>query len=133
MEGALNIAILQSPGDLGSPANRLQWLTSQLETGIAEQTDLLVLPELFQSGYNAYDTINSVAEAVDGPFEQAIAQLSIVNELAIVYGYAEMFSGDIYNSAQSIDKLGCTIVSYYSRLGLKQHFLNKAMPAVSLG
>ena len=29
--------------------------------------------------------------------------------MAIAYGYAEMFAGDIYNSAQCIDKLGITI------------------------
>lgn len=109
MLGGLNIAILQAPGDLGKPANRLQWLKSELERGIAEQADLLVLPELFQSGYNAYDTINIAAEASDGPFAQAISQLSIVNNIAIVYGYAERFSNDIYNSAQCIDKLGCII------------------------
>jgi predicted amidohydrolase len=88
MEGELNIAVLQSPIDLDNPASRLQWLTTQLKTGISEQIDLLVLPELFQSGYNDHHTISAAVETSDGPFAQAMAQLSIANDVAIVYGYA---------------------------------------------
>jgi len=103
----LNVTVLQSPGNLGGPDERLHWFKSQLNTGLTGQTDLLVLPELFQCGYNTYDAVN--AEASDGPFAHAIAQLCIANNIAIAYGYAERLSGEIYNSAQCIDKSGFTI------------------------
>ena len=59
MGNGLKIIILQSPGNLGNPASRLIWLKNQLLSGVAAQSDLLILPELFQSGYNCGENISS--------------------------------------------------------------------------
>ena len=109
MDDELSIVILQSPGDLGNPASRLNWLKTQLLSNVAAKSDLLILPELFQSGYNSGNTIATVAESSDGPFAKEIAQLAIAHAVAIVYGYAEISAAAMYNSAQCIDRNGRSI------------------------
>ncbi len=109
MGDELNIVIFQSPGDLGNPVNRLNWLKNQLLSGIATGSDLLILPELFQSGYNSGDIIAKVAEPSDGPFATEIMHIAIAHDIAIAYGYAEKTADAIYNSAQCIDRNGRSI------------------------
>ncbi len=109
MDVELRIVILQSPGNLGNPADRLSWLKAQLQSGVATGFDLLILPELFHCGYQSGDTILQVAESPDGPFAKAMMQMAIGYDIAIAYGYAEKSADAIYNSAQCIDRDGCAI------------------------
>ncbi|MFK7860875.1 MAG: carbon-nitrogen hydrolase family protein [Granulosicoccus sp.] len=109
MNDKLDIAVLQSPGELDGSDKRLDWLNTQFHKHDIAGSDLLILPELFQCGYNTPDTIARVAEPSDGPFAQQIRHLAKTHDLAIAYGYAERTKAGLYNSAQCIDKRGQTV------------------------
>ncbi len=112
MTGALHVGVGQSSGGLDGPEARLAWVTALLERHHGPKLDLLVLPELFQCGYNIGDTVPNRAEAPDGPFAQAIATLAQRSGTAILYGYAERQGDHLFNAAQCIDATGATIAHH---------------------
>ena len=75
---------------------------------------LLVLPEMYMTGYNVTPTeLNAIAETSDGALFEAIATLCQQHQLSVFYGYAER-SGEstFYNSAQLIDSQGNSVLNY---------------------
>jgi predicted amidohydrolase len=94
------LAVGQSPAELATPAARLEWLREVLPEVASMQTDLLLLPELFATGYNIGDRIAAQAEPADGPTGQTIAALAKAYGVAIHYGFAEAVGEDIFNTAQ---------------------------------
>lgn len=100
MERAFLLAVGQAPADLPSPKERLSWLSDKLPEIAAKRTDLLLLPELFATGYNIGDRIKARAEPHDGPTAQDIAALARAHRIAIHYGFAELDSDTVYNAAQ---------------------------------
>lgn len=112
MTSTLELMILQTPADLGMPSDRLAWLRAWLDEANLTDIDLILLPELFQTGYNAADTIPDIAETSNGMFFQSMAELARRYQLAIAYGYAERMHNRIYNSAQVIDAMGNSIANH---------------------
>ena len=99
MEDKFRLAVGQSPADLATPQARLDWLRVVLPEVTANNTDLLLLPELFATGYNIADQIAARAEPADGPVAQTIAALAKAHGVAIHYGFAEADGAEIYNAA----------------------------------
>jgi predicted amidohydrolase len=112
MSGRLDIALGQCPAGLDGAQARLDWLADNLAAHDGTPPDLVVLPELFQCGYNIGDLLPARAETPDGPFARAIAQLAKHHDTAILYGFAERSREAIHNSAQCIDKTGKVIASH---------------------
>ncbi|MFZ7091759.1 carbon-nitrogen hydrolase family protein [Primorskyibacter sp. 2E233] len=102
MGHTFRLAIGQSPADLPTAQVRLDWLSQALPAVAAEGVDLLVLPELFASGYNIGDQVVLRAEAADGPIAQTISALAKAHGVAIHYGFAEMDGQAVFNAAQCI-------------------------------
>lgn len=100
VEAPFRLAVGQSPAQLSTIAARLAWLHEILPDAVANQTDLLLLPELFATGYNIGDQIKARAEPADGPTAQTIAALAKEHGLAIHYGYGEASGADLFNAAQ---------------------------------
>lgn len=100
MSPVFRLAIGQSPAELTTVQARLEWLCAAMPEITAQKTDLLLLPELFATGYNIGDQIAARAEPADGPTAQAIAALAKLNGVAIHYGFAEQDGTHTYNSAQ---------------------------------
>lgn len=73
------------------------------------EADLIVLPELFTSGYQftAAREVRELAESVpDGPTVRALAQAARAKNLWIVAGVAERAGRDCYNSAVVVGPRG---------------------------
>ncbi|MVO17308.1 carbon-nitrogen hydrolase family protein [Parasedimentitalea huanghaiensis] len=100
MGRTFHLAVGQSPADLPTTQKRLEWLGTALPTVAARGADLLVLPELFATGYNRGDQILALAEPSDGPIAQAIAALAAAHGIAIHYGFPERKGDLVYNAAQ---------------------------------
>ena len=98
--GVFRLCIGQSPAELSTTAARLEWLKHILPQAASKQTDLLLLPELFATGYNIGDQIAARAEPVDGPTAQTIAALAQAHNIAIHYGFAETDGQNTFNAAQ---------------------------------
>ncbi|MFO7616705.1 MAG: nitrilase-related carbon-nitrogen hydrolase [Bacteroidales bacterium] len=65
------------------------------------RADLLVLPELFATGYTftSVDEAASLAEPVDGPTAQFLSELSSLTGAAVVAGFIEQDGKALYNSS----------------------------------
>ena len=108
----MRVALYQCPPlplDVAGNLKRLHPLAHE-----ASGADVLVLPEMFLSGYNiGAEAVGALAEAQDGPSAQAIGELAKSAGLAILYGYPERAEdGQIYNAVQLIDAHGRRLCNY---------------------
>ncbi|MDQ3202870.1 MAG: carbon-nitrogen hydrolase family protein [Pseudomonadota bacterium] len=108
----MRVALYQCPPLPLDPPGNLQRLHQvALE---AKGADLLVLPEMFLTGYNiGPDAVNVLAEVYNGEWAQQIGRIARAAGLAIAYGYPERTDdGQIYNSVQLIDAHGERLCNY---------------------
>lgn len=71
-----------------------------------EGAELLVLPEMWLTGYNIGNDVWALAEPADGPAADAIADIARETGVAVLYGYPERSGNAVYNSAQLLDSRG---------------------------
>lgn len=121
MARSLVLAVGQSPAELPTTQSRLAWLSDTLPDVVARGADLLLLPELFATGYNIGDQVVARAEPADGTTATAIAKLAKVHSVAIHYGYSENDSGTIYNAAQCFGPDG-TRLGHHRKLAIPPGF-----------
>ena len=76
MDGKLNVAVGQCPAELVGPQARYDWLKKTLDNIDGQRLDLLILPELFLTGYNVGERLIEWGEAQEGPFAGRIAKLA---------------------------------------------------------
>jgi len=108
----MRVALYQCPPLPMDPAANLQRLHQiALE---ARGADVLVLPEMFLTGYNiGVDAVNVLAEVYNGEWAQQVGRIAKTAGLAIVYGYPERSEdGQIYNAVQLIDAQGERLANY---------------------
>ncbi|MBP1126474.1 MULTISPECIES: carbon-nitrogen hydrolase family protein [Pseudomonas] len=108
----MRVALYQCPPlplDVAGNLKRLHQVAQE-----AAGADVLVLPEMFLSGYNiGLEAAGALAEAQDGDSAQAIAEIARNAGLAIVYGYPERAEdGQVYNAVQLIDAQGQRLCNY---------------------
>lgn len=113
----MKLAICQcTPMPLDTAANlaRLERFAAQ---AVASGAQLLVLPEMFSSGYNiGAVATRRLAEPAQGPFAHAAAHLARRYRLALCYGYPELGEdGAVYNSALLLDEHGEALLNYRKR------------------
>lgn len=102
----MRLAVVQTDPQFGEVRSNIEAALSLMgET----QADVYVLPELFNTGYNFIDAdeVGRLAEPVDGPTYDAIADFARRNSCYVAYGFAER-SGRIYNSAALVGPKGRT-------------------------
>ena len=108
----MRVALYQCPPlplDVSGNLKRLHQVAQE-----AAGADVLVLPEMFLSGYNiGVEAAGALAEAQGGDSAQAIAEIARNAGLAIVYGYPERAEdGQVYNAVQLIDAQGQRLCNY---------------------
>lgn len=108
----LRLAIWQQPGACGQADTMLDRLAALLASGTLAETDLLLLPELWTSGYFDTAAVVSASEAADGAWQQRIAALARQHGLALAYGYPELADGARYNTVRLIDADGQSLLTY---------------------
>lgn len=88
---------------------------------IGVKADLIVLPELFSTGYTfiSKEESRSLAETKDGETASFIRELSIKSGAIIVAGFAEIENNEVYNSSLIVD--GNKVVDTYRKI----HLFNK--------
>jgi len=108
----MRVAIYQGPAAPGTKAHMLDALRQAAEQ--AHGADLLVLPELFLTGYNIPpDQLRAAAEPADGPASKASAQIARTHNMALLYGYPEQGAeGALHNSAVLIGPDGHIQANY---------------------
>ena len=112
----IKIAVAQIDASTKAGHDRMQWLETQLQLASKQVVELLVLPELFVSGYNVGSLVDTLAETADGPTAKAIAALAQKYKIAIHYGFAERDGDKLYNAAQCIGPEAKVLGHYRKRL-----------------
>ncbi len=82
------------------------------------KADLFVLPELCTTGYQFRDKeeLLGFAEGVDGPTVREFVRLASELGATIVFGFAELRGGEVYNSAAVVSPKG--LVGVYRKIHL---------------
>ena len=97
------IGFVQSSPRFGKKAGNFQEITSLLH-GV--KADLIVLPELFATGYTfaSRDEVESLAEETDRPGETSdfLKDISSLTGAVIVGGFPEKENGDYFNSSMMV-------------------------------
>ncbi len=94
-----------------SPTDRIERLEQAIRKA-NQKIDFIVCPELFISGYGNPDDIKKYAEKMDGQFSKSISQLAIKFKTSIIYGYPELNSNKLFNSAQCFNKDGKFVANH---------------------
>jgi predicted amidohydrolase len=105
----MRVAVFQSEAHETAPTERIKKLENALKQ---QQTDLLVCPELYTSGYNMGELLKSRAEPQKGDTAKHITKLAKRYNTAILYGYPELANDKIYNSAHCINKNGKPLANH---------------------
>jgi predicted amidohydrolase len=109
-DGALvTVACVQLAPVMGDAVRALANIRSAVRTAADRGAEVIVLPELANSGYMfaGIDELRGAAEPVDGPYVLELVALASTLDLVIISGFAELGAGGkIYNSAVLVDKNG---------------------------
>lgn len=106
MPDSLQIAVFQPAAADLEPDARLAEADAALAAASRGGAELVVLPELYLSGYHAGEDVTRRAEPADGPFARAMADSARRHRLAVAYGFPERADGGVYNAALFIDAEG---------------------------
>jgi predicted amidohydrolase len=108
----VKVALGQTIGTPADVAANLAVMKRLAVEATGQGSDLLLLPELFLSGYNIGVAARTLAEPRDGASAMAVASIAASTGIAIAYGYPERGAEGVYNSALVVDRAGKTVANY---------------------
>ncbi len=117
----LRLAVVQSPAELETPADRIAWLRGIVPEMADAGADLLLLPELFACGYNIGDALTERAEPALGASFEAMRDLAQTSGIAVHYGFAEIDDGQYFNAALCVGPDG-TVLTHQRKLAIPPGF-----------
>ena len=111
----MRVAVLQFAPRFGEVEANLDRVESMLE-GV--DADVVVLPELFQTGYlfTEREELPRLAEALDGPTASRVRGWARELDAAITYGFAEATPQGCFNSAAIVNGRG--VLAHYRKIHL---------------
>lgn len=108
----VTLAIWQAPGLCGEPDAMIARLAAMLDSEALAGVDLLMLPELWTSGYCDGAAIAAASEPAGGPWHSKIAALARQHRIAIAWGWPEQAGEHRHNTVSLVDADGAQILSY---------------------
>ncbi|GAA0447742.1 carbon-nitrogen hydrolase [Lentibacillus halophilus] len=103
----INVTLAQMTPKLKDKSYNLSQIKNAMEEANKNQSDLIVFPELFLTGYSVGDKLNEQAEKVDGPSINEIKKLCKSLSLYTVFGFPESGDGETnFISSALIDNQG---------------------------
>ena len=107
----LHLALVQFEGRVGEPANNTLHACELVRQAAKEGADMVVLPELFATGYNLDiigPRIQELAEPIDGPTITALREVAAECGVYLIAGVALLknLTGIPYNSSVFIGREG---------------------------
>lgn len=108
----LTVAIHQLAGFTNAVQANLHQLRDSAAEAAEAGADLLILPELWLTGYNIGERVHDLAETPDGPGREEVARIARKEGVAVLYGYPEREGDAVYNAAQLIDAEGQSLANF---------------------
>ncbi|MCP4627290.1 MAG: carbon-nitrogen hydrolase family protein [bacterium] len=108
----MKVALYQGAGLPTQVDENLEIIQRKANSAAGQGADLIIIPELFLTGYNIGQQVRELAEPADGPACQKVARIAREADIAILYGYPERLNDDVYNSALLINRAGNTCANY---------------------
>jgi predicted amidohydrolase len=109
----MKIALYQGPGRLNDVEGGFLLLAELAGQAKADGADLLLLPEMYLSGYNI-GLANAKAAAIttDGEAMARAGKIAETNGIALAFGYPELVGEDVANSVVLIGPNGKVLLNY---------------------
>ena len=101
----LKIALAQLELELGEPERNLITARDAVEQAVQEDSDLLLLPELWASGYDLKNTQKYASSLTDGWF-LAMREMALEHGIALGGSMIEKGGEDYFNTFLLVDKRG---------------------------
>ncbi|HEY9648311.1 MAG TPA: carbon-nitrogen hydrolase family protein [Chroococcidiopsis sp.] len=108
----MKLAIHQTAGWFLDIDRNLELLAQTAATAAQQGVDLLVLPELFLTGYNLGDRLDSLAQSAAGEALTRVAAIARDWAVAIAIGYPERDGDRVFNAVTVIDATGQQVAHY---------------------
>ncbi len=110
----LTVAIAQCVSQPLDVAGNLTRMHGLARDAAAQGAHLLVLPEMFVTGYNiGAESVRQLARHHTGAYFEAASRIAKACHIALVFGYPEQADvGQIYNAAQWVDAHGAVQLNY---------------------
>jgi nitrilase len=109
----MRIACFQGPAQADTPQGNLAVLARTAGEARAGGADLLVVPELFLTGYAiGAEAVGRLAEPVGGAGITEARRIAAETGIALVFGYPERDGAQVYNAAVAIGADGAVLASY---------------------
>lgn len=109
---SLTVSIYQPTARHDPPAAKLNWLDMAADRASQSGSDILICPELSVSGYGGGDALTARAQPVLGEYSERVAEIALLHDIAIVYGYPERSGGDLFNAAGFVTPQGRLLVNH---------------------
>jgi len=110
---SVNVAICQTEGRFADPDAGLELLAQETAAAASAGADLLVLPELFLTGYNlGPDRARALAMNCEGPRIERARAVAREAGIALCFGFPEQVGDEVANSAVLIDEVGAVRLIY---------------------
>ncbi|MBS0249876.1 MAG: carbon-nitrogen hydrolase family protein [Proteobacteria bacterium] len=113
----MRLAICQASATLADKAKNIATVHKAARAAACWEADLLVLPELFLTGYNIGSRATELAEAANGPSLAAISEIAARESCSICIGFAERDGKSVFNSSVLFDAEG-NLVALYRKIHL---------------
>jgi predicted amidohydrolase len=108
----MKLAIYQGNGKSLQVAENLDIMRRAARQAAGEGARLLILPEMFLSGYNIGEAVFALAEPADGPCAAETARIAAEAGIALLVGYPEKAGDAVYNAALLVDAGGRRLANY---------------------
>ncbi|TCP54623.1 putative amidohydrolase [Tumebacillus sp. BK434] len=117
MKQAVRIALLQMDIALGQPEANFAKASEWIEKAAAHGTDLIVLPEMWNTAYSL-ENIRDIADQDGAKTREVIGGLAAKHGVNILAGsVADVRGGEVYNTTYLFDRTGA-VVGDYSKMHL---------------
>ena len=109
----MKITCIQMDMQLGAPEENFRKAAKLIESAMTQQPDVLVLPELWNTGFFPKENLTGLCDREGVRVKQEIGKLAKQYNVNIVAGsVANLRDGKVYNTCYVFDRTGACIAAY---------------------